>query len=175
VNKEKAYAYSISSAGARGLVQMIPSTYSLIVRKYPSARLNASFAEGMSDPVNAVVAQILLCDSDWQAIRSRKDVDAKNIGPYLAAAYNGGVGRVISFLDHDGSDWVEDPDLNHQPVKVVKSRVRVKVKTSRGRYRTKYVVKSYRQPIFRLETAKYIQQYHWIDNYFAVRNGSGYK
>src|SRR5262245_46471309 len=38
-NREKAYAYSVSPAGARGLVQMIPSTYALIAGKYLEAGL----------------------------------------------------------------------------------------------------------------------------------------
>src|SRR5215216_4311028 len=91
-NKEKAYAYSISSAGARGLVQMIQSTYSLISNRYMEAGLKANFAQGMADPINAVAAQVLLCDSDWESIKTRSHISGDKIGPYLAAAYNGGVG-----------------------------------------------------------------------------------
>lgn len=174
-NEEKAYAYSISPASARGLVQMIPSTYSLISRKYPEARLNPSFAVGMADPINAVVAQVLLCDSDWQAIRAKKDIGRNRIGPYLAAAYNGGVGRVISFLEHDGTDWMEDPDSKDLPTKTVSKRVRVRVRTRRGRMQTKYVTRSYTQPIFRSETSKYVQQYHWIYAYFVDEKIKGFK
>ena len=97
-NQEKAYAYSVSSAGARGLVQMIPSTYSLLLNRYQSAGLLSNFATGMADPINAVMAQVLLCDADWQAIRTRGEIPADKIGPYLAAAYNGGVGRVLSIM-----------------------------------------------------------------------------
>src|SRR5215467_7793158 len=59
-NRERAYAYSVSSAGARGLVQMIPSTYTRIAGLYGSAGLMSNFVQGMSDPVNAVMAQVLL-------------------------------------------------------------------------------------------------------------------
>jgi hypothetical protein len=169
-NREKAYAYSVSSAGARGLVQMIPSTYSLIANRYPAAGLNPSFSQGMADPINAVVAQVLLCDSDWQTIKTRSHIPAERIGPYLAAAYNGGVGRVLSILDHNETEWMDEPDANRKPTKTVSERVAIKVRTRRGRTATKYVLKSYTQPIFRSETSKYVSQYHWINDYFVGEN-----
>jgi hypothetical protein len=168
-NREKAYAYSISSAGAYGLVQMIPSTYSRIAKRYPTAGLHPNFHQGMADSVNAVLAQILLCDADWQAIRTRQDIPAARIGPYLAAAYNGGVGRVLSILAHSKEDWMEDPDLSRGPRKVVSQKVPVKVRTRRGRKVTKYVLKSYSQPIFKSETSKYVSQYHWIEDFLVAR------
>lgn len=169
-NRERAYAYSVSSAGARGLVQMIPSTYSLIVNRYPAARLNSNFARGMADPINAVVAQILLCDSDWQTIKTRSHIPSDRIGPYLAAAYNGGVGRVLSILANNETEWMDEPDGKPKPTKTVSERIAVKVRTRRGRTATKYILKSYTQPIFRSETSKYVSQYHWINNYFAEQN-----
>jgi hypothetical protein len=169
-NKEKAYAYSISSAGARGLVQMIQSTYGLIANRYPGAGLKSSFAQGMADPVNAIVAQILLCDSDWQSIKTRSHIPVDRIGPYLAAAYNGGVGRVLSILAHDEGDWMEEPDANRKPTKTVSERVAVKVRTRRGRTMTKYVLKTYTQPIFKGETSKYVSQYHWINDYLVAQS-----
>jgi hypothetical protein len=174
-NREKAYAYSISSAGARGLVQMIPSTYSLIARKYPAARLNPSFVEGMTDPINAIMAQVLLCDADWQSIRTRKEIGPDRIGPYLAAAYNGGVGRVLNILKHDETDWMEEPEGDRKPMMTVTRQVPVKVRTKRGRTRTAYVMKSYAQPIFKSETSKYVRQYHWINDFFVARNVDGFK
>lgn len=173
-NREKAYAYSISSAGARGLVQMIPSTYRLIANKYPLAGLMADFQAGMVDPVNAVVAQILLCDSDWQAIRSRSDIRADKIGPYLAAAYNGGVGRVLAILAHEETGWMEAPDLSRRPTKTVTEKVAVRTRTRKGRSRTTYVLKSYTQPIFRSETSKYVSQYHWINEFFLARKAKSF-
>ncbi len=168
-NRDKAYAYSISSAGAYGLVQMIPSTYSLIATRYPAAGLKTSFHQGMADAVNAVMAQVLLCDADWQSIKSRQDIPAERVGPYLAASYNGGVGRVLSILAHSKEDWMEDPDLSRGPKKVVTEKVPVKVKTKRGRRVTRYVLKSYSQPIFKSETSKYVSQYHWIEDYLVAK------
>jgi hypothetical protein len=170
-NREKAYAYSISPAGARGLVQMIPSTYSLLLNKYQSAGLPGNFFACMADPVNAVMAQVLLCDADWEAINARSFIPRDRVGPYLAAAYNGGVGRVLSVLAHDQTEWMESPDSNSKPTMTVVQRVPVRVR-SRGRVRRKYVTKRYTQPIFRNETSKYVSQYHWINDFFNERSAS---
>ena len=174
-NGEKAYAYSISSAGARGLVQMIPSTYRLIAGRYPAARLEPNFLVGMGDPVNAIIAQILLCDSDWESIKTHSEIGADRIGPYLAAAYNGGVGRVLSALRNDEQEWMESPDLSRRPTKTVTVKVPVRTRTRRGRSRVTYVLKSYTQPIFMSETSKYVSQYHWINDFFVARGTSGFK
>jgi len=173
-NRERAYAYSVSSAGARGLVQMIPSTYTGIAGLYGSAGLMSNFVQGMSDPVNAVMAQVLLCDSDWCAINERAQIPAARVGPYLAAAYNGGVGRVLSCLSNDEADWMEQPESGTQPMKTVTRKVPVRVKTRRG-HKTTYVVRSYSEPIFRAQTNKYVRQYHWINNYFASRAADGFQ
>ncbi|MEW6129230.1 MAG: hypothetical protein AB1757_19475 [Acidobacteriota bacterium] len=176
-NKEKAYAYSISSAGARGLVQMIPSTYALLVRKYPAAGLNYDFNFGMVDTLNAIVAQVLLCDADWQSINSSREVSKDQIGPYLAAAYNGGVGRVIDILRDNEVGWMENPEAGKKPTKVVVRSVPVSVPRTiyvkqKGKrvkkvvYRTVYVKRSFTLAIFRAETNKYILQYHWINSAF---------
>ncbi|HSB08241.1 MAG TPA: hypothetical protein VLM38_01925 [Blastocatellia bacterium] len=171
-NRDKAYAYSISPAGAHGLVQMIPSTYSLLLNKYTAAGLRSNFAQAMSDPINAVMAQILLCDSDWEAIRARSDLATDKVGPYLAAAYNGGVGRVLTLLSHNETDWMEEPDQNSRPTLTVTKRVPVRVRSRGGKITRRFVVKRYVQPIFRNETSKYVSQYHWINDFLAERTGS---
>ncbi|MEK6323252.1 MAG: hypothetical protein AABN33_16550 [Acidobacteriota bacterium] len=169
-NRDKAYAYSISSAGARGLVQMIPSTYSLLLNRYPAAALKSDFHTAMGDPINAVMAQVLLCDSDWESIKARSDIPAERVGPYLAAAYNGGVGRVLSVLSHDQTDWMEDPDSNSRPTMTVSKKVQVRVRSRRGRIARRYVIKKYTQSIFKNETSKYVSQYHWISDFLAERS-----
>ncbi len=179
-NEEKAYAYSISPAGARGLVQMIASTYAMLLRKYPSAGLMGNFALGMADPINAVMAQVLLCDADWQSIRTVNDIPKERIGPYLAAAYNGGVGRVLTLLRDNEVGWMEEPEANSRPTKTVARQVPVKVRTKvrtrkgvRTQTKTVYVTKYYTQPIFRAETSKYVRQYHWIEDYFTTEKSKG--
>ena len=47
LNEGQTFRYSVSSAGAGGMVQMIPSTYAMIRRLYPQASLMPDFVEGM--------------------------------------------------------------------------------------------------------------------------------
>ena len=168
-NNARAYAYSISKAGARGLVQMIASTYYLLLKKYPEAGLMADFHAGMGDPINAVMAQVLLCDADWESLQARFDIGPSEVGPYLAAAYNGGVGRVLSLLSSEQEEWMANPDLNRRPAVTVKKRVAVRASSRRGRLRKRYIVKTYVVPIFKNETSKYVSQYHWIKSYLDER------
>jgi hypothetical protein len=87
----------------------------------------------------------------------------------LAAAYNGGVGRVLNVLSHDEMDWMEDPDQSRRPTMTVSKKVAVKRRTRSGKTTKRYVVKHYSQPIFKNETSKYVSQYHWINDYLAQR------
>ena len=149
---------------------MIPSTYRLLLVKYPTAQLNPIFGLGMADPINAVMAQVLLCDSDWQAIREIHEVPAEKVGPYLAAAYNGGVGHVLTLLRQNNIDWMEDPDHNQKPTVTTVERVPVRVRAKGKKYRTTYVTRYYSYPVFRSETSKYVQQYHWIRSFVDTRD-----
>ncbi|MGA2107099.1 MAG: hypothetical protein ABSH25_05585 [Syntrophorhabdales bacterium] len=108
-NTINAYAYSKSSAGARGLFQFIPKTYERIREKYPTAHLNRRFVAGCNDHVNAAKASLLLFDSDladasrkW-LLSLRKNVRA--VGLYLAAAYNCGSKRVEESARGCGNQW----------------------------------------------------------------------
>src|SRR3954468_17758147 len=61
-NREHAYAYAKSSAGARGLAQFIDDSYQMVRENYPKALLEPDFERGMSDLHNAVLASVLLLD-----------------------------------------------------------------------------------------------------------------
>lgn len=111
LNRERAYAYAVSPAGARGLFQFIPSTYKSIVRQYPEAGLNSNFVAGMNNHINAAVASFLLFDSDL----SYTDIEHRNfltqnkdaLGYYLASAYNGGAPRTARAIKEHGNNWVD--------------------------------------------------------------------
>lgn len=111
-NQDAAYAYSRSTAGARGLVQFIPSTYALMVKR-SELGLIKDFEAGMSDPVNAIKAQIAYLDAELASMPlSVKDlyaVDPARVDEYLAAAYNGGGGRVRKAIKTFGDGWSADP------------------------------------------------------------------
>lgn len=111
-NQDAAYAYSRSSAGARGLVQFIPSTYALMVKR-SELGLIKDFDTGMADPVNAIKAQLAYLDAELASMPlSIKDlyaVDPARVDEYLAAAYNGGGGRVRKAIKAHGDEWSADP------------------------------------------------------------------
>ncbi len=108
-NKQTAYRYSTSKAGARGLFQFIPDTYKRIVRLYPRAGLKHDFIQGMDDHENAAKASLLLFDADMRALNNGRKEQLKNnaqaLGKFLASAYNCGAGKTKSAMDKYGEKW----------------------------------------------------------------------
>lgn len=111
-NQERAYAYSRSSAGAKGLVQFIPSTYKAMAARQ-ELRLDPDFETGMANPRNAIRAQIAYLDLELASmpasIKSLVDTDRARLDEYLAAAYNGGGPRVRKAIASLGDEWSQDP------------------------------------------------------------------
>jgi hypothetical protein len=108
-NKEDAYGYSKSKAGARGLFQFIPDTYGRIVRLYPQAGLHEDFEQGMRDHVNAAKASFLLFDADTKVLSNgTKELilnDSGAWGRFLASSYNCGSGKTRKAMDKTGGNW----------------------------------------------------------------------
>jgi hypothetical protein len=109
LNKEDALGSAVSTAGARGMVQFIPSTYKLMVTKRPDLQLIPDFVTGMNDHKNAVKAEAAYLDMILASLPdSVKDLYQKDRGAaaeYLAAGYNGGEGRVKKAIQAWGADW----------------------------------------------------------------------
>ncbi|MCX5817252.1 MAG: transglycosylase SLT domain-containing protein [Proteobacteria bacterium] len=108
-NKQSAYRYSASKAGARGLFQFIPDTYKRIVKLYPQAGLKKDFIQGMEDHENAAKASFLLFDADMRVLNNgRKERimnDPQTLGRFLASAYNCGSGKTKGAMDRYGGNW----------------------------------------------------------------------
>lgn len=87
-------------AGACGLMQFTnengDGTYALVVRKYPEAGLLGDFPEGAFDPVNAVMAAVLLFDHELSElpewVRTAYVKNPRSVVLCLAAAYHSGGG-----------------------------------------------------------------------------------
>jgi hypothetical protein len=98
LKQEEAYRYSVSSANALGPMQFTNrkgnGTYALVVRRYPSARLDPVFESGATNLLNAMKAAICLLDLELAAMRSDiRDAYRGNpdvLGIFPVAAYNGG-------------------------------------------------------------------------------------
>jgi hypothetical protein len=57
LNELNTYKHSVSTAGAGGMVQMIPSTYQMVRRMHPGVGLNPDFVFGMRNHGNALEAR----------------------------------------------------------------------------------------------------------------------
>ena len=99
LNEGQTYRYSVSSAGAGGMVQMIPSTYRMVRSWHPNVPLNPDFVEGMRNHVNASEAMLLYMQRTWNdLIASPTVADAYSSGiatqeQLMAAGYNSNPAR----------------------------------------------------------------------------------
>ncbi len=94
LNGGDTYRYSVSSAGAGGMVQMIPPTYYAIREQFPRAGLKDDFVEGMRDHENATQAMLIYMQDTWDYLLKQEEVSAALEGglatqvELLAAGYN---------------------------------------------------------------------------------------
>ncbi len=110
VNEGDAYKYSVSTAGARGIAQFIPSTYQSLVKRRGEVGLIPDFLEGMSDHQNSIKAMYLLLDDYAGAVRVKASLGfvSSRVFDYGAASYNGGTTRVARAVNAFGTSWNED-------------------------------------------------------------------
>lgn len=110
-NEGQTYRYSVSSAGAGGMIQMIPSTYRLIRNRFPGAGLVPDFVDGMRNHANAAKAMLLYIQlTHDDLMRSSVVSDAvKNgtasIHELLSAGYNSNPARLAGYIRRGGQGW----------------------------------------------------------------------
>jgi hypothetical protein len=111
LNELNTYRYSVSTAGAGGMVQMIPSTYQMIRRLHPGAGLNPDFVLGMRNHGNALEAMLLYMYDVWNGLNSNPDVtyalSAKwaTFADIMAAGYNSNPARLPLYIRRAGASW----------------------------------------------------------------------
>jgi len=111
LNEGQTYRYSVSSAGAGGMVQMIPATYRMMRNIYPNAALMPDFVEGMRNHVNATQAMLLYMQMTWNDLMSSPTVqDALATGiarpeHLMAAGYNSNPARLAGYIKRGGASW----------------------------------------------------------------------
>ena len=111
LNEGQTYRYSVSSAGAGGMVQMIPSTYRMVRSRFPGAQLMPDFVEGMRNHVNASQAMLLYMQMTWNdLIASPTVANAYNTGiatqeQLMAAGYNSNPARLAGYIKRGGANW----------------------------------------------------------------------
>ena len=111
LNSGHTYRYSVSTAGAGGMVQMIPPTYKAIREHHPEVGLREDFVEGMRDHENALKAMLLYMQDTWDGLLKREQVrGALATGlatqpELLAAGYNSNPARLHKYIERGGAGW----------------------------------------------------------------------
>jgi hypothetical protein len=111
LNELNTYNYSVSTAGAGGMIQMIPSTYQMIRRQHPGIGLNPDFVLGMRNHGNALEAMLLYVLDTWNYLARDSDVmyaiNSKIATQWelMAAGYNSNPARLPGYLYRGGTSW----------------------------------------------------------------------
>lgn len=111
LNELDTYRYSVSTAGAGGMVQMIPATYRMVRDKHPGVGLNPDFVVGMRNHGNALEAMLLYMQDTWNDMAGDEDViyalSAKlaTKAELLSAGYNSNPARLPLYLNRGGAAW----------------------------------------------------------------------
>jgi hypothetical protein len=111
LNELNTYRYSVSFAGAGGMVQMIPATYLMIRQRHPGVGLNPDFVAGMRNHGNALEAMLLYMQDTWNDQALNPDLSAAlSAGlatqpELMAAGYNSNPARLASYARRGGPAW----------------------------------------------------------------------
>jgi hypothetical protein len=110
-NELDTYRYSVSFAGAGGMVQMIPWTYQMIRQRHPGAGLNPDFVAGMRNHGNALEAMLLYMQDTWSDLASDPEVTGALLNKtatqaeLMAAGYNSNPAKLPQYLRRGGESW----------------------------------------------------------------------
>ncbi len=111
LNELDTYRYAVSSAGAGGMVQMIPWAYNLMRQRHPGVGLIPDFVVAMRTHSNAMQAMLLYMRDTWNDLAANSEVQyALNAKlatqtELLAAGYNSNAARLPGYLKRGGSNW----------------------------------------------------------------------
>ncbi len=111
LNEGQTYRYAVSSAGAGGMIQMIPSTYRMVRNQFSQVPLNADFVEGMRDHANAAQAMLLYMQWTWDDLKRRSAISGALLEgiatqeQLMAAGYNSNPARLAGYITRGGAAW----------------------------------------------------------------------
>jgi hypothetical protein len=111
LNEVDTYRFAVSSAGAGGMVQMIPWAYNLERTRHPGVGLIPDFVTGMRNHGNALQAMLLYMHDTWNDLTANEEVQyalsAKLATPseLLAAGYNSNAAKLPGYLRRGGDGW----------------------------------------------------------------------
>jgi len=111
LNELDTYRFAVSSAGAGGMVQMIPWAYNLQRTRYPGVALMPDFVAGMRNHGNALQAMLLYIKDTWGDLAANDEVQyALNAKlatktELIAAGYNSNAAKLPTYLKRGGDNW----------------------------------------------------------------------
>ncbi len=111
LNEGQTYRYSVSTAGAGGMVQMIPSTYVIVRSRYNSAGLMPDFVEGMRNHVNAAQAMLLYMQMTYNDLVANPTISAAIQNgtatelELMSAGYNSNPAKLPGYIKRGGANW----------------------------------------------------------------------
>ena len=111
LNELETYRYSVSSAGAGGMVQMIPWAYNLERQRHPGVGLIPDFVTAMRNHGNALQAMLLYMQDTWNELTASEDVQQALVSKIatptelLAAGYNSNAAKLPGYIRRGGNDW----------------------------------------------------------------------
>ncbi len=111
LNRGDTFRYSVSSAGAGGMIQMIPKTYAAIREHHPNVALESDFVTAMQDHATALKAMLLYINDTWNYLEKAPEIQqALSSGvatktELLAAGYNSNPYKLPSYLSTAGNGW----------------------------------------------------------------------
>lgn len=111
LNELDTYRFAVSSAGAGGMVQMIPWAYNLQRTRYPGVGLIPDFVAGMRNHGNALQAMLLYMKDVWTDLAANDEVQyALNAKlatktELMAAGYNSNAAKLPGYLKRGGDGW----------------------------------------------------------------------
>jgi hypothetical protein len=111
LNELDTYRYSVSTAGAGGMVQMIPWAYNLMRQRHSGVGLIPDFVTGMRNHSNALQAMLLYMQDTWNDLTANDEVQAAlasgtaTPSELMAAGYNSNAARLPGYLRRGGDGW----------------------------------------------------------------------
>lgn len=111
LNAGNTYRYSVSSAGAGGMVQMIPSTYRMIRSRYFNVNLLPDFVEGMRNHDNAAQAMLLYIQLTWNDLVANSTITQAladglaTPAELMSAGYNSNPAKLAGYIRRGGTSW----------------------------------------------------------------------
>jgi hypothetical protein len=111
LNEGQTYRFAVSSAGAGGLVQMIPSTYYMVRQRHPNVGLIPDFVEGMRNHPNAAEAMLLYIQDTWndllvsETIQNALSNGTATQTELLSAGYNSNPAKLAGYIRRGGNNW----------------------------------------------------------------------